>query len=219
MPGYIHSHVHPSNIDSAKSEFVLIPTFRLPPQILTRSANSKWLSEISHRNPVWIHPADAQRLGVSTGDLLHVATEIGYFVNRAWVTESIKPGILACSHHLGRWRSKPDEGSRWTSTLVRFEDHGSGTLLRHVEPLSAFESSDPDSSRIWWSDGGVHQNLAFPVQPDPISGMHCWHQKISAKKAPREDRYGDVFVDRSKAREVYTEVPWSNEPTDSVNPQ
>jgi len=203
MPGYIHSHVHPSNIDGSKGDFVLIPTFRLPTQIHTRSANSKWLNEISHRNPIWIHTGDAKRLGVSTGDLLHVATEIGYFVNRAWVTEAIKPGILACSHDLGRWRLKPDEGSRWTSTIVRFEDYGSGTRLRHVETLSTFPSSDPDSSRIWWSDGGVHQNLAFPVQPDPISGMHCWHQKVTVQKAPREDRYGDVFVDRSKSREVY----------------
>ena len=27
------------------------------------------------------------------------------------------------------------------------------------------------------------QNLTFPVQPDPISGMHCWHQKVTLQKA------------------------------------
>ena len=34
----------------------LIPTFRLPVQIHTRSANAKWLDEIAHSNPLWIHP-------------------------------------------------------------------------------------------------------------------------------------------------------------------
>ena len=27
-----------------------------------------------------------------------------HFVDRAWVTEGLRPGIIACSHHIGRWR-------------------------------------------------------------------------------------------------------------------
>ena len=203
LPGYIKSHVHRDHIDRDKDEFALVPTFRLPTQIHTRSANSKWLTEISHRNPVWMNPVDAQRLGVATGELLRVKTEIGYFINKVWVTESIMPGVVACSHHLGRWRLRGQEGNRWGSALVRFEKHGSGTRLRQIQSAAPFESSDRDSSRIWWSDGGVHQNLAFPVQPDPISGMHCWHQKVRVERAAATDRYGDVFVDREKSREVY----------------
>ena len=49
---------------------VLLPTFRLPTLIHTRSGNAKWLYEISHTNPLWLHPEDAARLGVDTGDLL-----------------------------------------------------------------------------------------------------------------------------------------------------
>ena len=48
----------------------------------------------------------------------------------------------------------------------------------------------------------MHQNLAFPVQPDPWSGMHCWLQKVTVTAAHPEDRYGDVVVDTGKAREV-----------------
>jgi len=77
--------------------------FRLPTLIHTRSGNAKWLYEISNANPVWIHPLDAARIGVDTGDLVRVTTEIGHYVNHAWVTEGIRPGIVACSHHLGRW--------------------------------------------------------------------------------------------------------------------
>lgn len=76
------------------------------------------------------------------------------------------------------------------------------TVLDGVRP---YKSKDPDSSRIFWNDGGVHQNMTFPVHPDPISGMHCWHQKVRIEKAHAEDKYGDVFVDTNKSFAVYQE--------------
>jgi anaerobic selenocysteine-containing dehydrogenase len=203
MPGYIKSHIHPSALARSRGEMVLLPTFRLPTLIHTRSGNAKYLNEISHRNPLWVHSSDAERLGLSTGDLVRVTTEIGYFVNRVWATESIAPGIVACSHHLGRWRLHANEGSRWSTPRVRFSKVEGGTLLRQVESLGPFASADPDSSRIWWSDGGVHQNLTFAVHPDPISGMHCWHQKVVVGRAPAGDRYGDVFVQAGRSMEIY----------------
>lgn len=78
-------------------------------------------------------------------------------------------------------------------------------LLRYRKGVEPFASSDPDSGRISWNDPGVHQNLAFPVQPDPQSGMHCWLQKVRVEPALPEDRYGDVYVDRRRSREVYRE--------------
>ena len=96
VPGYTRSHVHPENLKPG--EMPLIPTFRLPVQIHTRSANSKWLDEIAHSNPLWIHPSDAKRIGVSNGQLIRVETRIGYFVVKAWVTEGIRPGVVACGH-------------------------------------------------------------------------------------------------------------------------
>jgi len=205
MPGYIKSHIHPSALARSRGEMVLLPTFRLPTLVHTRSGNAKYLNEISHRNPLWVHTSDAERLGLQTGDLVRVTTEIGYFVNRVWATESIAPGIVACSHHLGRWRLHANEGSRWSTPRVRFLKVEGGTLLRQVESLGPFKSADPDSSRIWWSDGGVHQNLAFAVHPDPISGMHCWHQRVVVARAPAADRYGDVYVQAGRSMEVYRE--------------
>jgi anaerobic selenocysteine-containing dehydrogenase len=205
LPGYIPSHVRRSAINREAAEFVLVPTFRLPTLIHTRSGNAKWLNEISHRNPVWMNRLDAEPLGFRTGSLLRVTTEIGYFVNRVWVTESIAPGVLACSHHLGRWRVRDGEGSRWSTALVELEKSHSGMRLRQKQSLAPFKSSDRDSSRIWWSDAGVHQNLAFAVHPDPVSGMHCWHQRVSVEKARPDDRYGDVYVDRARSQAVYQE--------------
>jgi len=205
VPGYVKSHVHPSEIDRARGEMVLLPTFRLPTLIHTRSGNSKWLNEISHTNPLWINPEDARRLEIATGDLLRVETAIGYFVDRAWVTEALRPGIVACSHHIGRWRLREDQGGeRWSSALVSLEQVARGQWrMRQIHGVRPFPSADPDSSRIWWEDAGVNQNLTFPVQPDPVSGQHCWHQKVRVTRAGPDDRYGDVFVDTNKSHETY----------------
>lgn len=204
-PGYIKSHVHPENIDLNAGEMLLLPTFRLPTLIHTRSGNAKWLYEISHRNPLWLSPKDAQNFDVKTGDLLKVHTEIGYFIDKVWVTEGIKPGVIACSHHLGRWRLAEDQGGeRWSTALVDLKRVGEGQwMMRTIHGIAPFKSDDPDSGRIFWQDGGVHQNLTFPVQPDFISGQHCWHQKVRIAKPGPDDKYGDVFVDTNKSHEVY----------------
>jgi anaerobic selenocysteine-containing dehydrogenase len=198
--------VHWRELDPSKGEMVLLPTFRLPTLIHTRSGNAKWLQEISHTNPLWVHPADALRVGVKTGDLARVVTRIGHFVGRVWVTEGIHPGIVACSHHLGRWRLfREIGGQKRASALVDVEREGSVFRFRVKEAPGPYDSPDPDSERVWWREVGVNQNLTFPVQPDPESGMHCWHQKITLARAQPEDRFADVVVDTARSREVYAE--------------
>jgi anaerobic selenocysteine-containing dehydrogenase len=182
---------------------VLIPTFRLPTQIHTRSANAKWLDELAHTNPLWIHPQDAARLaGIVSGELVRVTTELGYFVVKAWVTEGIKPGVVACSHHMGRWKLG-ETGQRQLFATVDLERNGLEWGLKRKSGVKPFASSDPDTQRIWWTDGGVHQNLTFGVHPDPISGMHCWHQAVSVERAKPGDAYGTIWVDRNKSRDIY----------------
>ncbi len=212
IPGYIRSQVHWSSLNREAGDVVLTPTFRLPTLIHTRSANAKWLVEISHRNPLWIHPVDAERLGIRTDGLVRVNTAIGYFVVRSWVTEGMRPGIIACSHHIGRWRLPNSQGTnKWAASNVALSenpiDGGDGGLWRvkQLDGIGPFESNDPDSSRVWWTDAGVHQNLTFPVQPDPVSGMHCWHQKVRIEPARPNDRYGDVIVDTTRSHELYKE--------------
>lgn len=207
LPTYIESHVHWRTMDRASGEYALIPTFRLPTLIHTRSANAKWLYELSNTNPLWVHPEDAERLGVQTLDLVRVSTAIGHFVNKVWVTEGMRPGVVACSHHLGRWRLFEEHGTdRWASARVVREELGQGRFrFRRVEGVRAWKSRDPDSGRVWWTDGGVHQNLVFPVQPDPVSGMHCWHQRVRVERARPGDRYGDVEVDTNRSLEVFRE--------------
>jgi anaerobic selenocysteine-containing dehydrogenase len=204
IPTYIHSHVAQVKLDRSAGEMTLLPNYRIPTLIHTRSNNAKWLNEISHSNPLWLHPEDASRIGARTGDLVRVETEIGYFVDRAWVTEGLRPGVAACSHHLGRWRLAENSNERWSSAMVEIETLQEGVYrMRQTGGVKPFESDDPDSSIIWWSDAGVHQNLTFPVQPDPISGSHAWHQKVRVVKAGPDDRYGDISVDTHRSYEAY----------------
>ncbi len=206
-PGYIESHVSRRHVDVERGQLVLVPTFRLPTLIHTRSGNAKYLNEISNSHPLWVNSVDAARAGVATDDLVRLSTEIGHLVARVWVTEGIRPGVCALSHHMGRWRLHEGEGSRWVSGLVNLtHPDGEDTwLLRYRKGVEPFASDDPDSSRIWWSDPGVHQNLAFAVHPDPWSGQHCWLQVVRMEKARADDRYGDVYVDRRRARKIYHE--------------
>lgn len=206
VPRYVPGHVHWRELDRAQGEFDLLPNFRLPTLVHTRSP-VKWLYEISHSNPLWISTEDARAFGIDTGDLVKVHTRIGHFVTRAWVTEGIRPGVLGMSHHLGRWRLHEDEGGpRVASALVTLQrdDRGRYTM-KQVHGARPFESADPDTRRVWWSEVGVHQNLTFPVQPDPVSGMHCWHQRVRLEKAGEGDNYGDVMVDTELAHSVYKE--------------
>jgi len=218
LPGYIRSHVHPSRL--AEDQVVLLSTFRLPTQIHTRSANAKWLDELAHTNPVWIHPSDAARFGVRrTGDLVRVSTDIGYFVAKAWITEGIRPGVVACSHHMGRWRldGGPRGAGGMMATVDLAQDDSEWAMSRR-SAAGAYRSADPDTQRIWWSDTGVHQNLTFGVHPDPISGMHCWHQAVRVSPAAAGDQHGDIVADTGKAREVYREWLALTRPAGHVSP-
>jgi anaerobic selenocysteine-containing dehydrogenase len=207
IPTYLKTHVYWRDLDQSAGERVLVPIFRLPTLIHTRSGNAKYLYEISHGHPLWMNPVDADALGLESGQLVRVTTDNGHFVIRVWRTEGIRPGVVAASHHMGRWRLDDEKGNeRWSSALVDIDRLGDGKWrMRQKKGIEPFTSSDPDSERIWWKDAGVHQNLAFPPHPDPISGMHAWHQIVKIAAAEPGDQYGDVVVDTNKSFAVYEE--------------
>jgi len=64
----------------------------------------------------------------------------------------------------------------------------------------------------------VHQNLTFPVHPDPISGMHCWHQAVRVAPARAQDKQGDIAVDTAKARDVYRQWLEMTRPAGQISP-
>lgn len=241
---HIVSHVHHQYMTEANA-FALNPIFRLPYNIHTRSVNSKWLMEISQNHaPLWISTADAQRLGLSRGDAVRVRVvdtvsgkEAGYFVAQAQPTEGMAPGVVACSHHAGRWRvvdAVPVDGSevplhvmRVGAPKVEITEAGTVRQMRTVAGIAPFTPEptkefgergwpyaafNKDLDHVSW-DGlsGVWQNAVHHPHPDPISGMHCWHQKVLLERAGPGDKIGDLKVDIAATFDTYR--AWRDELT------
>jgi len=81
--------------------------------------------------------------------------------------------------------------------------------LKYVEGIKPFKSErfadyNKDSGNIWW-DGlsGSWQNAVAAPHPDPISGMHCWHQKVILEPAQAGDKIGDIHVNYDNNFKVY----------------
>lgn len=210
------------------NEFALNTVFRLPYNIHTRSVNSKHLMEISqNHNPVWIYTKDAEKLGIKRGDAIRVnitdtvsGLDSGYFVGMAVPTEATRPGVLACSHHAGRWKLKD-------SVNIPGFDHALGIMgvgaprydmtndgkvgtMKPAEGIQKrhdvwqFKEYNKDLDNIWW-DGlsGSWQNAVAPAHPDPIAGNHAWHQKVVIEKAKADDKIGDIVVNYENNFKVY----------------
>ncbi|MCU7921054.1 MAG: molybdopterin-dependent oxidoreductase [Candidatus Thiodiazotropha sp. (ex Epidulcina cf. delphinae)] len=137
-------------------------TYKVGVQIHSRSANCKYLTEIYHDNPAWINPKDADKRGISDGDAIRVKSPIGEVETKARLTEAIRPGVIAISHHCGHWQ---------------YGRYASG----NKSPSGV--DTDPDTKRIWWQeegrDGkGVHPNWIIANAPDPINGQQRWMDTV-----------------------------------------
>src|SRR6266851_2741576 len=73
VPRYVPGHVYWRSLKRDAGEFDLLPNFRLPTLVHTRSP-VKWLYEISHDNPLWIATGDARRYRINNG----LSCEISY---------------------------------------------------------------------------------------------------------------------------------------------
>ncbi|MGB6018610.1 MAG: molybdopterin-dependent oxidoreductase [Sulfurimonadaceae bacterium] len=98
---------------------------------------------------------------------------------------------------------------------------GKEGLMRYVDGIKPFHADrfkdyNKDSDNIWW-DGlsGSWQNAVAPTHPDPISGMHCWHQKVILEPAQPGDSIGDIYVNYENNFKTYQ--AWRDELTRPLN--
>ncbi len=91
---------------------------------------------------------------------------------------------------------------------------GKFTYIEGLKPFHSkrFAEYNKDSDNIWW-DGlsGSWQNAVAATHPDPISGMHCWHQKVILEPAQKGDKIGDIQVNYDNNFKVYQ--AWRDELT------
>lgn len=241
---HLVSQVHHSYM-TEDNAFALNPIFRLPYQIHTRGVNSKWLMEISqNHNPLWMSPGDAARMGFARGDAVKIRVvdtvsglEAGWFVASCQPTEGVAPGVVAMSHHSGRWRltekveipgfEQPLEpialgaplseiGEDGTTRTLTYKKGVHGRTIREVKEFGPsgwpYASFNKDLDHLHW-DGlsGVWQNAVHHPHPDPISGMHCWHQKVLLERPAPGEKVGDLSVNVQATFDTYR--AWRDELT------
>ena len=120
------------------------------------TANCKWLAEIIHANPVWIHSWTAAERGIQDGERIRITSRLGSIITRAYITQGIHPQVIAVSDSCGHWQS--------------------GRVARAVR----FQSPDPETALIWWEKegNGVHPNPIIPVTSDPSGGGQGWMDTV-----------------------------------------
>jgi thiosulfate reductase / polysulfide reductase chain A len=176
----------PSHEKMTKDMLHLI-TFKWNVHTQGRTQSQKYLSEIVHHNPMWIHTEMAAKHGIKTGDKVEITTYrphghamksnggqvLGRAEITAYVTEGIHPSTVAVSNTLGNIF------------------HGrASTALRGRRGKSAgwndeLGSEDQDLvDDIWWdprkggTGAGYNINAILPIQPSPLVGMQGWYDTV-----------------------------------------
>ncbi|GEM_PF-371623 len=141
--------------------FVLLPY--LPSTSKPVSSNAKWLFEVIHDNPLWIHSRAAEALGLSDGDRVRLTSEAGSVEAAVHVTEGIHPEAVAMARGFGH------------------------TACGHIARAEPFESEDPDTSLLWWQENGPGVNPCRLVRAatDEAGGGLAWMDtEVRLEKLP-----------------------------------
>lgn len=142
-------------------EFVLI-TYQWNVHTHSRTADSMWLSEIVHANPMLINKEVGERLGLKTGDKVRVSGPAGELEIEVRLTQGIHPKTVAISDSTGHW------------------------AYGRVAQAKKFKSKYPETECVWWSKEGhgVHPNHVIEHKLDPLGGGQAWmDSKVRIKKA------------------------------------
>jgi anaerobic selenocysteine-containing dehydrogenase len=151
---------------------LILTTFKVNVQTHSRTQSCKWLTEIYHANPAWIHPDSAAPLGIADGDMIKVKSAVGEIVTKARVTEAIIPGVVAISNHMGHWAYGAYASA--TSCKENFEHICESDCHNVWWGIGA-----EDKGRTVWREGrGVHANWIIPNAGDPISGAQRWMDTV-----------------------------------------
>jgi anaerobic selenocysteine-containing dehydrogenase len=138
-------------------------------------------------NPVWTNPDGASWIEVLKDEQLvglHAALT-PVWSETAWFADYVLPiGTVAECHDLMGQETQAGSWIGFRQPVLRVVREKLGQPVRFTYEANPGEVWEEDE---FW----------------PVSGMHCWHQKIRVELAGPEDRYGDVFVDTNKSFQVY----------------
>jgi len=119
--------------------------------------------------PLWIHPTDADKKGIKSGDIVKIFNERGIVLGGAYVTERIKPGVVYQDH-----------GARVDLITDKIDRAGANNLLSPRGGVSTncwgnaqsgylvdFEKLDPAEMEEW----RMQYPAAFARKYDPADGL------------------------------------------------
>ncbi|MBI4986386.1 MAG: molybdopterin-dependent oxidoreductase [Rhodocyclales bacterium] len=161
-----------------KGSFAFI-TFKTAYQAGFTTENNKYLVEKDHHNHCFINKKSATAMDIRDGDLIRIASSVGYLVTKARVTQSIHPQVVAMAG---------GHGHNAVGRVARMESR------KRPEWVAAAE--DPDIRfNLWWEDKGVNPNEIMPLFADTASGSTAMSFVVTVEKARTGDKYGDIKTD------------------------
>ena len=174
------------SIENMKPDHLHLVTFKWNVHTQGRTQSQKYLSEIVHHNPMWIHTDTAARHGIRTGDMVEITTfrptghmmknggqVLGCAVIPAFVTEGIHPRVLAVSNTLG---------NPWHGRAANARNGAKQALNAWDDSVIAEDQDLVDD--IWWDErkggtgAGYNVNAILPIQPAPLVGMQGWYDTV-----------------------------------------
>lgn len=160
-------------VQAAKADELVLFQYKFATHTHSRTSNNKWLSELTHDNPILMNPKDAAKLGLRDGDKVKVTSAINSKTFNLQVTERVVPGSVANGWGPGHW-----EYGAFATAGARTEDPLTGKDMK-----AELVKADPDYGRIWWKESGTNTNwLPGPVT-DPIGGNQAWAVAVKIQKA------------------------------------
>jgi len=154
MPTYMPAPEH----EAMKEEQLLLTTFKVNVQTLSRTQNCRWLAEIDGDDAGWINPATAAERGIADGDRIKLATGLGTIEATVKVTENVVPGVIAMSSHGGRWQY--------------------GRYASGEKAPFAIDRDAPHEALKWWTHDAQHPNWIIDIASEPISGQQRWMDTV-----------------------------------------
>ena len=152
----------------------------------SQTANSKYLAEMRHDNPLWLHPERAAKLGVRDGDRVRLETEDGELKVNVWVTQAVHPDCAAIAQGHGHTRIGRVAQAK---TIAEYDPMTKALLSRKnffFTPFTFRLNSWDKKEPIWWhKDGnGNHFNPLFTGEPDEhVSGLISFNPLVKITKA------------------------------------
>ena len=143
----------------------------------TRTMNNLWIASIKPQNFAEINPADAQKLGVVSGDWVKVKSPSskhipmfeyslgdGWYKMQVRVTARIRPGVFSVNQSYGRWGAG---GKAWSADgKPEFHDQRIGAGFT-VNPL--YMADPVVGDRVFIDPvGGGTQNFGTPLRVERI---------------------------------------------------